>query len=518
MLSPRYRCLIVLGVVTVAPAGFAGASDESFFETRIRPALVKHCYSCHSSDAKILRGGLSLDSKQGWLIGGDSGPAVVAGEIDNSLLIAAIKYESLEMPPEKQLDDETIADFERWVDRGAYDPRVGSTPQTRIDPVAAADHWAFQPLESPAIPETQDDWVQNPIDAFVLQKLNNLDWRPAPKADKYTLIRRATFDLIGLPPSIEEIESFVNDDSPDSYSKVIDRLLASPHYGQRWGRHWLDLVRYADTNGADENHDMPNAWRYRDWVFRALNRDLPLDDFIVQQMAGDLLCEDQDEPIIADLITATGMLVIGPKMLAEQDKEKMRIDIVDEQIDTVTRTMLGMTIACARCHDHKFDPITTEDYYALAGIFASTRTMQHNDFVSKWMERDLPSTRIDGLRSAHQVKIDAAQSQLDTLVAKANELLLAKLATEQLPEKCEEQYPDETKTEIAAAQEALKRLQTAMPPYDSAMAVSDANPVDVAVHIRGSHLNKTLQPTPRGAPKRLTQSSPITAIPRDRSG
>ncbi len=392
-------------------------ADETFFETSIRPILAEHCYSCHSADAKIVRGGLLLDSKQGTVTGGDSGPAVVPGNVGESLILTAIKHESIEMPPQKKLPDQVIADFERWIEQGAYDPRTESiAPDNRIDPKAAREHWAFQRIDSPPVPACSDNWVQNPVDAFVLDKLNSQAWQPAPEADKYTLLRRATFDLVGLPPTVEEIEDFLADDSPESFRKVIDRLLASPAYGQRWGRHWLDLVRYADTNGADENHDTPNAWRYRDWVFEMLNRDLPLDDFIVHQIAGDLLCDGQDEQMARELITATGMLVIGPKMLAEQDKEKMRIDIVDEQIDTVSRTMLGMTIACARCHDHKFDPIKTEDYYSLAGIFASTRTMLHNDFVSKWMERDLPSKQIDELRLAHQSKIDAAKQSVRELV------------------------------------------------------------------------------------------------------
>ncbi len=499
----------------------AGERDFSFFENRIRPVLAEHCYSCHSADAKIVRGGLRLDSRQGTLAGGDSGPAVVPGDADQSLLIAALKHQSLEMPPEQKLPDQVIADFEQWIELGALDPRTESAlPDTPVNSSAAHDHWAFQPIELPSVPVVAKAThrLGNPIDAFVLQKLNEQGWEPAPPADKYTLIRRATFDLIGLPPSEQEIRDFVNDQSTDSFAKLIDRLLASPHYGQRWGRHWLDLVRYADTNGADENHDLPNAWRYRDWVFRALNRDLPLDQFIIQQIAGDLLCDGQDEQTIGELITATGLLVIGPKMLAEQDKEKMRIDIVDEQIDTVSRTMLGMTIACARCHDHKFDPITSEDYYALAGIFASTRTMLNNDFVSQWMERDLPSTRIDDLRAQQQTKIDAAKQRVDEIIAEANRALMVRLAVDQLPENHQQQYPEAIQQELAAARELLKQAEQALPKYDSAMAVTEASPINLRVHLRGNHLDKRGEPVPRGVPRRLAEVSPITAIPADRSG
>ncbi len=304
-------------------------------------------------------------------------------------------------------------------------------------------------MVSPPVPGDVDrTWIDNPIDAFVWDKLNENHWHPASAADKYTLIRRATFDLLGLPPTQKEIDAFVADDSPTSFQRLVDRLLASPHYGERWGRHWLDLVRYADTNGADENHRMPNAWRYRDWVIRSLNQDLPLDAFITHQLAGDLLPVPSDERQAGDLITATGMLVIGPKMLAEQDKEKMRIDIIDEQIDTVSRTMLGMTIACARCHDHKFDPISTEDYYALSGIFASTRTMENEEFVSKWMERALPSARIDRQIEQHQAKIAEAKKQLDQLVADAQRQLLEDKNLTELPKDAEKQFPEETKKAI----------------------------------------------------------------------
>ncbi len=300
---------------------------------------------------------------------------------------------------------------------------------------------------------------------------------------------------------------------------MIDRLLASPHYGQRWGRYWLDLVRYADSNGADENHAFPHAWRYRDWVFDALNRDLPFDRFITQQLAGDLLIQPgDDEGTVADLLTATGMLVIGPKMLAEQDKKKMQADIVDEQIDTVSKTMLGMTLACARCHDHKFDPIATEGYYALAGIFASTRTMADQAFVSQWMERPLPSAEIDAARQRHQVKLDAAQQEHTELVARAQAALREQLGVETLPEDAAAEFPAETKQAIEAAAAAVKQLEETMPTYPQVMAVEEAEPVDVPVHIRGDHLRLADEPTPRGAPERLTAVTPLPEIPENRSG
>ncbi|MCA9208129.1 MAG: DUF1549 domain-containing protein, partial [Planctomycetales bacterium] len=376
----RLRTTLLAICVLTALASHGLADDalspeaREFFETKVRPALVEHCYACHSAESKIIRGGLRLDSREGMLRGGDSGPELIPGDAAASLVVSALRHESFEMPPEEKLDQSIVAKFSDWIQRGAAAPHEvpSEQPKPRVDPTLARDHWAFQPLRRPHVPVIDDpelaDCVRQPVDAFIAGALDEQGWKPAARADKYTLIRRATFDLIGLPPRPEEIEAFINDDSPESFQRLVDRLLASPHYGQRWGRHWLDLVRYADTNGADENHVMPNAWRYRDWVFRSLNRDQPLDDFIVHQMAGDLLTEGADQAEQRELLTATGMLVIGPKMLAEQDKEKMRIDIIDEQIDTVSRTMMGMTIGCARCHDHKFDPISQADYYALAGI------------------------------------------------------------------------------------------------------------------------------------------------------
>jgi len=505
--------------------------EERFFETRIRPILHEHCYSCHSEDAKIVRGGLYVDSREGLQRGGDSGPAVVPGDAAASLFSDAVKYESLEMPPKGKLPEAVIDDLVDWIERGAFDPRTeprrSDAAETGhgLDSPASQTHWSFQPVALPQVPDTTDAWIQSPIDAFVLQKLQTRNWQPATAADKYTLLRRATFDLTGLPPTSAEIANFLADDSSNSFARVVDRLLASSAYGERWGRHWLDLVRYADTNGADENHKMPNAWRYRDWVFEMHNRDLPLDQFITHQLAGDLLDEstkqldpETHERRVRDRLTATGMLVIGPKMLAEQDKAKMQIDIIDEQIDTVSRTMLGMTVACARCHDHKFDPISAPDYYALAGIFASTRTMKNQNFVSEWMERDLPSQRTAELRTAHQQKIDAAQQSLDQQIAAANDALLSAADVDKLPEKPETKYPEATKQAIEKAREQLKTLTEAMPAFDSAMAVEEGTPTNLPVHLRGNHLSPAEKETPRGVPARLNQVVALPPIPTDESG
>ncbi len=473
------------------------SDDLAFFENRIRPVLVQHCYECHAADASIVRGGLLLDSRAALMRGGDSGPGLVPEKPDESLLIQALRYEGHQMPPDGQLPAPIIADFEEWVRRGAPDPRqeVRSAKLKPVDWNAARKHWAFQPIVRPTPPESlPEGWVRNDIDRFVLAELQRHDMQPAPKADKLTLLRRAHFDLLGLPPRPEDVQAFLADESPEAFDRVVDRLLASPHYGERWGRHWLDLVRYATTNGADENHALPNAWRYRDWVVRMLNQDLPFDQFLIQQLAGDLLPAPADELAAGDLLTATGLLVIGPKMLAEQDKDKMVIDIVDEQLDTISRTMLGLTIGCARCHDHKFDPIAARDYYSLAGIFYSTQSMQNRDFVSKWLERPLPSAAITARRSEHQQKIEAARTALAALKSPADDAA------------------------IATARQALEQLEKELPQFEMVMAADEAEPTNLPVHLRGNHLKPGPEKIPRGMPQILTEVAPAGEIPAETSG
>lgn len=537
-------------------------ADVEFFESKIRPVLVEHCYSCHATDSKIIRGGLLVDSRDSIRSGGDSGPAVVPGDTTESLILAAMRHESYEMPPEQKLPDAVIADFEQWIARGAPDPRdhgMGEVPKG-VDWQSAQSHWAFQSIEDPQPPAVIDSaWIKNPIDQFILARLEAAGMRPRPMADKETLIRRATFDLIGLPPTIEEVNAFVADESPGAFAKVIDALLESPHYGERWGRHWLDLVRYADTNGADENHALPNAWRYRDWVIRMINRDLPIDDFIVQQLAGDLLPKTGNEATDGDLLTATGMLVIGSKMLAEQDKDKMIIDIVDEQIDTISRTILGLTIGCARCHDHKFDPIAAKDYYALAGIFYSTKSMADRAFVSKWVERPLPSKEIEAKRVLHQVKVDAAkalhkatESELKIEAEKlaaletqhAAENSVAKPAIQPLVAETNDQPVAAAEVKPVAASEpglsaviaqqtaiveavkkkaeeqkkAIETVEKEMPTFVMVMAADEAKPINLPIHIRGNHLALSETEIDRGMPEILSRVASSPEIPADQSG
>lgn len=350
-----------------------------FFENKIRPVLVRQCYSCHSGDPAKAKGHFVLDNQVGLRKGGESGEAIVAGHPDKSLLIEAIKYEGLQMPPNGQMSEEVIADFVRWVEMGAPDPRIGkaANPKNKVDLVEAKRYWAFQRPKSSTPPAVKDaKWARNDIDHFILAKLEHEGLAPVADADRVTLIRRVTFDLTGLPPTPEEVDTFVNDKSDQALAKVVDRLLESPRFGERWGRHWLDVVRYAESSGKERNLPYRYAWRYRNYVIDSFNADKPYDKFIIEQLAGDIL-HDKNPSMKKnkDLLVATGFLAIGPKSAATNNPEQFNMDVIDDQIDVTGRAFLGMTIACARCHDHKFDPIPQTDYYAIAGIFHSTETL-----------------------------------------------------------------------------------------------------------------------------------------------
>ena len=362
-------------------SGDARTSEQrDFFEKKIRPVLADKCYKCHSEKSEKIKGGLVLDTREGIRRGGDNGPAVVPGDLKESLLIEAVRYASKDfaMPPKKEggkLPDEVIRDFEKWVQMGAPDPRDGAAKVVKkYDAEKAKAWWAFQPVKKPVVPAVQDAaWAKSDLDRFVLAGLEAKGLKPVADADKLTLIRRVYFDLLGLPPPHAEITAFVQDKSPEAFAKVVDRLLASPQFGERWGRHWLDVARYAESSGKDFNTAYPHAWRYRDYVIAAFNADKPYDEFVREQIAGDLL-PAKDDRERAEHQIATGYLAIGAKSLNEQNPRQFALDVADEQIDALSQGMLGMTIACARCHDHKFDPIPQRDYYAMAGIFLSTDT------------------------------------------------------------------------------------------------------------------------------------------------
>ena len=365
--------------IGTAQAAELAASEVAFFESKVRPLLVEHCYDCHSGEKT--KGGLSLETKAGWAKGGDTGPAIVPGNPDESLIIQAVRYDDKDfaMPPEKKggkLKDAEIAVLEQWVKMGAPDPRETVAKIAGMIADEAKKWWAFQPLPVPVEPAT----LAKP-DAFLDLRLAPAGLQPSPPADKRTVIRRASYDLTGLPPTPEEVASFAADAAPNAFEKVVERLLASPHYGEKWGRHWLDTVRYADSLDSrtyNQDGDILDAWRYRDWVVNAFNRDLPYDQFVTHQLAGDILAKREWD---AQKVVATGLYAIGNWGNGDADKEKVHTDMVDDQIDVTGRAFLGLTLACARCHDHKFDPLTTKDYYAMAGIFFSSRILE--TFASK---------------------------------------------------------------------------------------------------------------------------------------
>jgi hypothetical protein len=347
------------------------------FRERIAPILQAECYRCHSSKAEKLQAGLRLDSRAGMLAGGDSGPAVVPGECENSPLIHAIRHEDgLAMPPKKpKLSAQTIADFEQWVRAGAPVPSESEASASVDSPLAEARrHWAFQPLRKTAPPLVRNTtWVQTPIDAFVLAKLEERDWRPAPPAQRAQWLRRLSFDLIGLPPSPQEIEAYLADPSPQACQRVVDRLLSSNRYGERWAEHWLDLVRFAETEGYEYDRHIPGAWRYRDYVIDALNRDKPFDRFLLEQIAGDEIAPADRECQIASVFHRLGPV---RRNAGNPEIALSRNEVLTERTDIIGTAFLGLSVGCARCHNHKLEPISQQDYYRLQAYMAATD--EHN--------------------------------------------------------------------------------------------------------------------------------------------
>ena len=396
-----------VAALLIACSGFAidtsaaGVADSNsagneFFEKKIRPTLVNECYKCHAATSEKIKGNLQVDSLDGLLSGGDTGPAIVPGDPDASLLMKVIKRvdKDTAMPPKKELSKDVVNDFATWIKMGA--PWPGHAEKSKDDFTAAnaggpaskydalkKELWSWQAIAAVRIPKVESSsWVHNDIDRFILKALEDKGLKPSLPADKLTLLRRATYDLTGLPPTSAEIDAFSSDTSADAFAKVVDRLLASPRFGERWGRHWLDVARYAESTGMSRNYVYFYAWRFRDYVIKSFNTDKPFNTFISEQLAGDLMpyqnIPDRDEKLIA-----TGFLSIGTKDLVEKNRRLYEMNVIDEQIDATTRAFLATTVACARCHDHKFDPIPTAEYYSLAGIFGSTEDMPGMDHKVK---------------------------------------------------------------------------------------------------------------------------------------
>lgn len=375
-LTPASIALCLLASGGLASAADMSPDQRAFFETKIRPVLVKQCYECHAQTAKKVGGKLLLDAPSEMIAGGESGPAMIPGKPDDSLIIQALRYDGIEMPPKKRLSDQVVNDFVTWVKMGAPDPRADAPKVARSTPVSdKSAQWSYQPRSQPKVPVVSNlGWPRDSVDRFILAKLEPQKLSPAADASAATLIRRLYFDLSGLPPTHAEVTHFV--EHPNTVREVVDHLLASPHFGEHWGRHWLDVARYAESNGNDglsRNPSFPHAWRYRDYVIQSFNDDVPYDRFVTEQIAGDLLPADSDAQRDRQLI-ATGFLALGSKP-AKAMNDNFEMDIVADQIGTIGSGILGLTVGCARCHDHKTDPIPTRDYYALAGIFKSTETM-----------------------------------------------------------------------------------------------------------------------------------------------
>ena len=488
------------------------------FAERVGPLLAARCQECHGAETQ--EASLRLDSREGLAAGGGTGPVLVPGSAETSLLVQAVRRvdEQLAMPPDGPLSDEEVALLAAWVDAGAPHPDGAIVP---VEPEHASprarDHWALAPLERPPLPEQP---AGHPIDRFLGGPLAAAGLKPTAAGDPATLVRRLAFDLTGLPPEPDMSDGFVADPSPAAFAALVDELLASPHYGEHWARHWLDVVRYADSNGLDENVAHGNAWRYRDYVIAAFNADKPFDAFVREQIAGDLLVDDETSPERkAELLTATGFLVLGPKVLAEGDETKLQMDIIDEQIDTTSKAFLGLAIGCARCHDHKFDPISQADYYGLAGILQSTRTMESLTRIAKWNENLIATPAEQAAHAAHQAEIDAAAAAVEAFLSEARESLASSgLGGEAAAaaEIAEDAFPEVAKEKLAALRAEQQQLEAALPELPSAMGVAEAEPVVAAIHLRGSHL--TLGRTvPRGIPTVLELDGPV-AIPDNASG
>jgi hypothetical protein len=518
--------LVGFGVAGNPAAAAAPATKPSFegieyFEKHIRPVLVERCYRCHSQDAEKVRGGLLLDSREGLMKGGDNGPVIVTGDPEKSRLIIAIRYhdEEIRMPPKDPLAEQQIAHFVEWVKMGAPDPRTAESLAKAAAPAydyaKAKEFWAFQPVRAAKIPPVRDDhYAINDVDRFVLAKLESKGLKPVASADRVTLIRRATFDLTGLPPTPDEVAAFLSDSSADAWEKVIDRLLASAHYGERWGRHWLDLVRYADTSGCNSDYPVPSAYKYRDYVIKSFNQDKRYDQFLKEQLAGDLLPQRMADKNAGptdkwDNIIATGYLAEARRFGSRNAEFHLTIE---DTIDNVGKTMLGLSVSCARCHDHKFDPIPTSDYYGLYGIFRSTKYAFPGTEIYKHTRDFVPL--VDGEEAKALRKHEQEQTEIDDKIERLVQERMPLLVREkqrELKEACSvfpvekrsricrrddaglpapgERTLVQVKAEMADLREKQLRLDFTPMVVEKAYAASEGTPADAKIQRKGDPQN-----------------------------
>ncbi len=476
-------------------------SDAEYFESKVRPVLVENCYQCHGPAAKTVFGNLRIGNREALLKGGDSGPAVVPGQPDDSLLIRAIRHDGpVKMPPSGKLKAADVDALTEWVKRGAVWP---AETVTRPTPAATKsveerrkEHWAWQAIRKSNPPPVKNaGWAQGALDRFILDKLEQSKLAPAPDADPYTLIRRVYFTILGLPPKPDEVEAFTKDPSGPALEAVVDRLIRSPQFGEKWGRQWLDSTYFADTIDVGRRIPAPHAWRYRDYVIDSFNQDKPFNQFIVEQVAGDLLPHETPEQRRRQLI-ATGLLSLGPWALVNADKDQLKMDVVDLQIDLIGKSFLGLTLACSRCHDHKFDPIPQKNYYAVAGILASTQTLKGimTDVFSDLNRARLPETAAEA--AAHERETAKYQAQLADMKSREDSLdrqkkeLDSKLA-EAKEAKADEQpltkERGEVESRLGQLRGRIKLLEYMKPVLPLTFAVEDAEtPSNCHINIRGN--------------------------------
>jgi hypothetical protein len=541
--------LLLAVAIVVAPARAKGDGADTFFEVKIRPALAGTCFKCHGGEK--VSNGLRVDSREALVKGGKHGPAIIPGDPDKSLLVQAIRrmHAEIKMPPDRKLPAGVIANFAAWVKAGADWPRETGRGQQITPQRAAKKHWAFEPVRKVTPPYDASGWTSNPIDRFIQAKRHAVGLKPVGSADKRVLLRRVTFDLIGLPPTPDDMKAFLVDESPGAFAKVVDRLLASPQYGERWGRHWMDVARYADTAGDNADYPIPEARLFRDYIIDAFNADKPYDQFVREQLAGDILAKKGPRDKYAERVIATGFLALS-RRYATAPYELWNLTLEDT-IETTGRAFMGLTLRCARCHDHKFDPVTKEDYYGLYGIFASTqfpwaggeefhsmkRPREH--FVpvlpedaagprwqifqaqAKQLGAEIQSLEVDGPLPRYLVELDqrlAAKSQsIQQLEARRQNVdaLKAERATLQ-------RERDRTNAQIQARLNPLRErrrllLGTSLPDgLPGAYAVQEGTPVDAYIQVRGE-VDERGPVVKRGVPKFLTGDSPLS-IPANSSG
>ena len=534
---------------------FSHAADTAFFDSKVLPILQQRCFECHSHGTKI-KGGLALDSRSGWVEGGDNGPAIQPGEVETSLLVKAVRYidAEFEMPPKAKLPAAEIAILEEWVKLGAPDPRATGTGKVKkgIDLAEGRKFWAFQPVRDPSPPRIEDtSWPLDPLDHFIRAKQEQEGISPVADADRYTWLRRVSLDLTGLPPTETEVLAFAQDSSPQAFEVVVDRLLASKAYGERWARHWLDLTGYADMIGTSNNVFAEHAWRYRDYLIDSFNADKPFDEFVREQIAGDLMPAESTEDH-AENIVATGFLMVGDIEIVNPDKARMEADHIDTQVNRIGQTFMGMTLGCVRCHDHKFDPIGVEDYYGIAGMLHSSPSSHKMPDMGVWSTLNstvLPETaaqlaarkkleaeneqRIAGLKAEEKNLSDekaALTKQLAVLgktAAPVPPVAATDNAEREVAPSPEDKATDdkdalvkrrdELDARIKKLGETIKHAEFFRDKTPRAFAMSDgAETADMPVHVRGNPYT-TGSVVPRGT-VRVASWEPFPAIPAGQSG